>query len=182
MKLSERWTPDIYQGWLCPDLRRYWTLGLAGNSDCVILKSVEGDRRFQFSGAEGYALRHFTGQFSLQQIQAICQKKFGESFSSLFVLELLQKLVDLKILELQEEAVVQWEGQANATETAARSKKTAAESSNFNLKHSTLKETTAFQPNCQGQYRLNRVCRACQYIQLPIARSRPLPPQVVAPV
>jgi len=149
MKLSERWTPDIYQGWLCPDLRRYWTLGLAGNSDCVILKSVEGDRRFQFSGAEGYALRHFTGQFSLQQIQAICQKKFGESFSSLFVLELLQKLVDLKILELQEEAVVQWEGQANATETAARSKKTAAESSNFNLKHSTLKETTAFQSNQQ---------------------------------
>ncbi len=125
MKLSECWAPDVYQSWLCPDLRRYWRLGVGENSDLVVLHSIEGDRRLQFSGAEGFALRHFTGQFSLQNVQAICQKQFKNRLSSLFVLELLQKLVDLQVLELQEDTIPQ----QDATATAARSQKTAEDDS-----------------------------------------------------
>ena len=138
MKLSERWTPEIYQGWLCPDLRQYWMLGMAGNANCVVLRSIEGDRRFQFSEAEGYALRHFTGQFSLQQVQSVCQKKFRDSLSPSFVLELLQKLMDLQVLEFQEEAILQ----QDAAATSARSKKSNEDNSKLKPQNSTLKEST----------------------------------------
>ena len=100
--------------WICPDISAYWKLGLVHHSDQVVLQAIEGTHQFQFSASEGYALRYFTGQFTVAQVQQRCQQQF-ESITGDFVMELLQKLVSLGLL-----AIAETEGKAK-TEAAVPS-------------------------------------------------------------
>jgi putative peptide zinc metalloprotease protein len=86
--------------WLCPDLRPYWQLGQMPASHQVILQAVDSSMRVSFSEVEGYALRHFTGQYSIEQIQTFCQQQYGEEIPEEFVITLLQNLITLGLLTL----------------------------------------------------------------------------------
>lgn len=87
------------QQWLCPDLSAYWQLGNVPGSKQVVLQALDSDRQFVLSALEGSALRYFSGQFTVGQVQAVCQQS-NETIASDFVLALLQKLITLDILAL----------------------------------------------------------------------------------
>jgi putative peptide zinc metalloprotease protein len=91
--------------WICPDLTPYWQLGQLRNSNQVILQALEGNQAFYFSEIEGYALRYFTGQFTVAQVQQFCQQQFNAALADHFVMELLQTLVNRKLL-IRDEPVV----------------------------------------------------------------------------
>ena len=101
MTLKDYLTQENYQDWLCPDLREYWTLAIVRNSDNIILRAIEGKEKFLFSPIEGYTLRYFTGQYTVRQIQNLAQQEFPNADPNL-VVNLLQKLISLKILALDE--------------------------------------------------------------------------------
>lgn len=86
--------------WLCPDLTSYWQLARIKDSQEIVLKS--GERQYRFLPAEGYALTHFTGRFTVAQVQQRTAQKFP-GIAENFVFELLQKLVNLGILTLEGE-------------------------------------------------------------------------------
>ncbi|MBW4492271.1 MAG: M50 family metallopeptidase [Oscillatoria princeps RMCB-10] len=92
-----------YHDWICPDIRTYWKLGKVRDSDQIILRSTQGNAQFQFTGAEGFALQHFTGTLTAGEIESRCQQHFRQTLSPNFILELLQKLVELGILQLHTE-------------------------------------------------------------------------------
>ncbi|MCL1466092.1 hypothetical protein [Argonema galeatum] len=92
-----------YESLICPDIRDYWKLAQLKGSDRVILLTSQGDRRYQFSAGEGFALRYFTGQFTVQEIQNYCQEQYKDAISSNLVVELLQKLITLGILAAEVE-------------------------------------------------------------------------------
>jgi len=85
---------------ICPNLGAYWKLGQLKNSENIILKSP--GKQFIFSPEEGYALRYFVGQFTLDQIQEACQQEFNHALAPNWVSQLLEKLIDLGILTFQE--------------------------------------------------------------------------------
>ncbi len=87
---SEDWN------WVCPDLTPYWKLLKIKGKAQVFLKA--GEQIHEFSEMEGYALMHFTGQFTVHQVQERCQRKFPALQSPQFVVELCQKLVNFGIL------------------------------------------------------------------------------------
>ncbi len=91
--------------WICPDITPYWKLSQLPDSDRIALKAIEGNLRVLFSAAEGCALRYFTGKFTVSQVQNLCQQQFGADISPDFIAQLLQKLVELNILELPAPAV-----------------------------------------------------------------------------
>lgn len=95
--LKKYHTQVDYHDWICPDLRDYWQLVPDFKSNKVILQTLQGNRHFLFSTAEGFALQHFTGKFTVQQIQTKCSKKFA-NINSHLVAELLHQLIELKIL------------------------------------------------------------------------------------
>ena len=97
--LKELEQKDIFS-WICPDLTTYWQLSKIRDAQQFILKALEGNRCFRFSRPEGLALQHFTGHFTVEQVQNLCCQKLGEAISPNLVVELLEKLVDLKILDL----------------------------------------------------------------------------------
>lgn len=86
--------------WICPDLTPYWMLAQLPDSDQIVLKAIEGNLHVIFSAAEGYALQHFTGEFTVGYVQNLCQQQFGMDISANFITELLQKLIECNILEL----------------------------------------------------------------------------------
>ncbi len=83
---------------ICPDLRTYWKLSQVKGSDQIILQATQGNHRFVFSSAEGYALRYFTGEFTVEQVQQCCQQQLSGEISPHLVTELLEKLIALGIL------------------------------------------------------------------------------------
>lgn len=89
---------------ICPDLRTYWKLSQVKGSDQIILQAIQGNHRFVFSSAEGYALRYFTGEFTVEQVQQCCQQQFSGEISPHLVTELLEKLIALGILASDIEA------------------------------------------------------------------------------
>ncbi len=93
-------SPDNPKDWICPDIRTYWQLAKRKDSDDVILKATQENRQYRFSRAEGYALLHFIGEFTVEQIQNNCQQEFKDTISPNLVVELLQKLITLGILAL----------------------------------------------------------------------------------
>ncbi|MCT7973680.1 hypothetical protein [Laspinema olomoucense] len=97
-----------YDHWICPDLGSYWQLAKVRGSDTVVLKSRQGNGQFPFSPVEGFALRHFTGNLAIAQIQRRCHQKFGDSVSETLVWELLQKLIEFGILASEEETQTDW--------------------------------------------------------------------------
>ena len=54
--------------WICPDLTPYWKLAKSPTSDQIILKARNGSVVHPFSGLEGFALRYFTGQFTVSKV------------------------------------------------------------------------------------------------------------------
>ncbi|MFB2970225.1 hypothetical protein ACE1CD_14720 [Aerosakkonema sp. BLCC-F183] len=103
MNLEERQTQTDYQNCICPDIREYWKLGQLKGCDRVILLSTQVNQRYQFSAAEGYALRYFIGQFTVEEIQNYCQQQYKDAISPNLVVELLQKLITLGILAAEVE-------------------------------------------------------------------------------
>jgi uncharacterized membrane protein len=97
LQLSSDRNPDAIH-WHCPNLTTYWQLGQIRDSDQVVLQAIEGQQQYQFTAAEGFALRYFTGSFTLAQVQSQCEQQFGATLSPQFVLHLLQKLIDLGLL------------------------------------------------------------------------------------
>ncbi|MBP0018455.1 MAG: hypothetical protein J7647_13015 [Cyanobacteria bacterium SBLK] len=61
---------------LCPNLRDYWQLLRRKEDDRYLLKSQSTSHEILLSPEEDYALRHFTGQFSVTQIQKRCRQKY----------------------------------------------------------------------------------------------------------
>jgi len=102
------------QNWLCPNLTAYWQLGQLRDSDVVILQAINGSDHHQFSPAEGYALRYFTGQFTVNQAQSFCQQQFGDLLSANFAAELLEKLISLNILAVEDGTNTQHQSAPNA--------------------------------------------------------------------
>lgn len=99
---------------ICPDLTAAWILGKVEHLDQIMLRSRQDERQFPFTLAEGFALRHFTGHFTLEQVQSICEQHLKEAPANL-VLQVWQKLNTLGILSAsaprsgpQLKACVQW--------------------------------------------------------------------------
>lgn len=91
--------------WICPDLTPYWKLAKSPTSDQIILKAKNGSVVHTFSGLEGFALRYFTGQFTVYKVQQFCQKEVENPLDPDFVIDLLQKLIDLNILSLENQQI-----------------------------------------------------------------------------
>lgn len=93
-----------WENLICPDLRSYWKLAQVKGSDTVILQAIQCergiDRNFQFSTLEGYILRYFTGQFTVQEIQNHLNQQLAVTISFPIVVELLQKLIVLGIITI----------------------------------------------------------------------------------
>lgn len=87
-----------FQNWLCPDLTPFWQLGQASNSQHFVLLERSGTRKYRFDAAQGYALCHFTGQFTVAEVQNLCTQEFGDAIPPDLVAQLLQKLVSLNLL------------------------------------------------------------------------------------
>lgn len=102
MNLEE--TSDLnltnYQAWICPNLGIHWQIVPTFGSDEICLKAIKTEQKIIFSATEGYALQHFNGTFTVQQIQEKCQHEFGEQIKPNFIVQLLDKLVDLKVLAI----------------------------------------------------------------------------------
>lgn len=86
------------QAWLCPNMATDWQLNSVADSDQVLLRAIKTKQKFLFSDAEGYALQHFNGEFTVRQVQERCKQQFGEAISPTFIVQLLEKLVHLEIL------------------------------------------------------------------------------------
>ncbi|MBD1895747.1 hypothetical protein [Coleofasciculus sp. FACHB-129] len=86
--------------WICPDLTTYWKLGKVRDSQEFLLSALSGTRSLELCASEAYALRYFTGKFTIGQVQQQCQQKFSDTIPPDFVARLLQKLLDLEILAL----------------------------------------------------------------------------------
>lgn len=89
--------------WICPDLTAYWKLAKVKTCNQIVLKAKQGQTHHLFSFQEGFALRYFTGKFTFTKVQHICQQELGETLPADFVINLLQKLIELNILALDEE-------------------------------------------------------------------------------
>jgi putative peptide zinc metalloprotease protein len=85
--------------YLCPDLTVNWQLDdRIDRINQVILQAKVGNRRYQFEGIEGYALKYFTGQYTARQILNRCRSRFGTFIPSDLIVRLLEKLNNLEIL------------------------------------------------------------------------------------
>ncbi len=98
MKLEESFNPSTSQNSICPDITAQWQLSQVNQKDLVILQEKVGNRCYQFSVVEGYALQHFIGKFTVGQIQNLCEQRFVNIAPDL-VLQLFKKLLALGILE-----------------------------------------------------------------------------------
>jgi putative peptide zinc metalloprotease protein len=97
--MSDKFTATDCHDWLCPDLTAYWLLGQGHSTDEVILIAKDSSIRYHFNAVEGYALRYFTGRFTVEEIGEKCRAFYGNEVSPDFVIQLLEKLIELGILE-----------------------------------------------------------------------------------
>ncbi len=92
--------------WLCPDLRKHWVLGRDRTTGTYYLKARQSDHRHALSDAESYALSHFSGRFTVAQIQRLCERELDDVPPD-FIQRLWQKLTDWGVLmanvEIKEE-------------------------------------------------------------------------------
>jgi putative peptide zinc metalloprotease protein len=84
--------------WLCPNLRSHWRLRQAKAYGCWVLQATATAHRLRLQECEVYALRHFTGDLTVGDVQQLCQEKFGDRIPPNFVLRLLAKLVKMGVL------------------------------------------------------------------------------------
>lgn len=92
---------DIAPDWICPDLRPYWQLAKVKHDTRVVLRCPETGQRHVFSEREGFALRYFQGQYSVENVQQRCQSEFSLVDSQL-VCQLIRKLIHKGILALDQ--------------------------------------------------------------------------------
>ena len=105
-EVAEGRVPENPRHWICPDLRPDWKLSYDHDwSDLLCLQSVNSTRQFWFSSAEVFALRNFTGEMTVEEVQELCRRKLGSRISPNFVEDLLKKLANLEILALHNKAV-----------------------------------------------------------------------------
>ena len=90
-------TETLSPTWLCPDLRPYWLLGQLPEREGIVLRDRTTGEQHAFSAAEGYALRHFVGHYSIAQIQARLVAEYPEQ-SDDAVARLIERLLTLGIL------------------------------------------------------------------------------------
>ncbi len=83
---------------ICPDIQPYWQLGHLKNSHQWVLKT--GDRQHPLTPQAAYILQHFVGSFTVAQIQAECDRHFGNHTSPTLVIDTIQDLTDQGILSL----------------------------------------------------------------------------------
>lgn len=88
--------PENYHDWICPDLTAFWEDGLWTNYEIVLRNRQEQSRSFGYY--ESFALRHFTGQFTVEQVQEFCRQEMGDTISPKFIYELLKELDNHGIL------------------------------------------------------------------------------------
>ncbi len=82
---------------ILPDLTPYWKLTQTKTSNSILLKAKNSSITHPLTPEEGFVLRYFTGKFTIPQVQKACQKQFNHLPED-FVLNLLQKLIELQIL------------------------------------------------------------------------------------
>ncbi|MFW5666933.1 MAG: efflux RND transporter periplasmic adaptor subunit [Coleofasciculus sp.] len=102
MQVGNELTAKEQPDWTCPDISPYWQLSQQASSQQYTLRSRHDNRYFPLSPAEVYALSHFTGNFTVTQLQQQCQKKYGSAISPNFIWDLLQKLITIGILTSDE--------------------------------------------------------------------------------
>ncbi|AFZ04634.1 site-2 protease family protein [Calothrix sp. PCC 6303] len=96
-----------YQSWLCPNLKIHWQILPIFDSEQVYLQALKTEQKLIFSATEGYALKYFDGTLTVKQVQEKCQQEFGEEIHPTFILQLLDKLVDLKVLAIPKRNEIQ---------------------------------------------------------------------------
>lgn len=84
---------------LCPNIQERWKLGKDRKKGKYILQSKTGSDRYEFDPIEGSALTYFTGQVTLGRIQEACSLASRATIDPNLVAKLLQKLVELGIVE-----------------------------------------------------------------------------------
>ena len=94
-------TSTISPHWLCPNLREHWILGRDRTTGTYYLKARQSDHRHALSDAESYALSHFSGRFTVAQIQRLCERELDDVPAD-FIQRLWQKLTDWGVLSLDE--------------------------------------------------------------------------------
>lgn len=95
--------PESDQTWICPDLRPHWQLVKVKLQDQYLLRSTLHSTQWHFTAAEGYALRYFTGNFTVEQVQHYCQQEF-DNVSPNLVIKLIEALVKHNILTFSDQA------------------------------------------------------------------------------
>ncbi|MEH2073794.1 MAG: M50 family metallopeptidase [Nostoc sp.] len=109
MHLPENSNLDIAtcQAWLCPNLKIHWQILSVSDSGQVLLQAIKTEQNFLFSGTQGYALKHFDGTLTVKQVQEKCQQEFGEEIEPTFIIQLLKKLSDLRVLSIPKKNEIQ---------------------------------------------------------------------------
>ena len=69
------------------------------NAEQYLLRSLDLPQRWVFSLQEGYALRFFTGRYTVNQVQSLSQQVFPTIESDLIV-KLIAKLIERNILSI----------------------------------------------------------------------------------
>jgi putative peptide zinc metalloprotease protein len=90
---------------ICPNLSLYWRLEANVNDGSWSLRSNQRRCSTRFTKYEYYALKHFTGEYTVRQIEEIVCSKFGEKKVSIF--QLLSRLIELGVLLINDEDIVE---------------------------------------------------------------------------
>jgi hypothetical protein len=102
-------SPQEWQNWICPDLNSTWKFKSG------FLINQEETHSVYLSGDKGYphALKYFTGQFTLKQVQDLCRQQLGNAISPTFVEGLLEELFANDVLARPTKAVTTYLNQDN---------------------------------------------------------------------
>jgi hypothetical protein len=105
-EVPEGKSPENPRDWICPDITKDWVLSADREvQDQFSLQERNQGRQFWFSTSEAFALRSFTGELTVEQVQELCRQKLRKSISPTFVENLLKKLANLEILGLHNKVV-----------------------------------------------------------------------------
>ncbi|MEJ6488081.1 site-2 protease family protein [Nostoc punctiforme UO1] len=96
-----------YQAWICPNLKIHWQILPVCDSEQVLLKAIKTEQKLLFSATEGYALKHFDGTLTVKEVQEKCQQELREEIDSNFIVQLLEKLGDLRVLTIPKRKEIQ---------------------------------------------------------------------------
>ncbi|MGB5967981.1 MAG: M50 family metallopeptidase [Spirulinaceae cyanobacterium] len=95
---------------LCPDISQYWQLRPTKDVSCSLLQAKGVAISYGLNEQETFALKHFNGKWSKQQLKRRCQRKFLSKLPVNFVEELFSKLIEWEVIELATTAEPQQEG------------------------------------------------------------------------